>query len=584
MFAESGRKYLSGQAFLAVAAVIIAIAYAPMLTVFFQQRWNRPETQFFPFVLAAFVALIWVRWKEAPVVTTKEKWPMVATALAIFALVTLLLAIAIYNPWLAAFSWIVLMAAVLTAVGRHRNVRYLWGIWALLLLILPLPLDFDQQLIARLQILSSQLSSNLLDVVGIHHLMEGNTLALSKKHLFVDEACSGIVSLMSIVACGVIYGVWMNRPPLHIVLLAVAGIIWAVVMNVYRISIIAMALELFDIDWSSGMSHEVLSLGLFLVTTLGMFVTDKLLVELLEPIRRRWELLGADAMERAGRLVKWWDALTEAGSPQKSAPASKEVKPAQVPAATAARWTLRPAMILTGFAMLAIGQFGLIAYANLSPIAAVNNVVRAEALTRESMPAEIGTLQCDNFRSERRDRDDIFGEFSRIYEYHDNQHFPYVLSCDFPFTQGWHELTICYRGAGWEVKDRDTTNLPSDRLGEDWTSVEAVLERSDGTHGFVTWSIFDANGEPVSPPVGRIRDQIWRLFTRRNPLVPSAQMFQIQVFTQSGSKITDEQKDAARELLIKTRAQFRNYISSGNSNVDQVTVDPKPAQTTHSMN
>jgi hypothetical protein len=80
---------------------------------------------------------------------------LLPAALAGLAWAALLLAAAMYNPWLAAFSFNVLMAAVAVVVARRRSVLYLWGLWAMLWIMLPLPLGLDQELISSLQLLSS---------------------------------------------------------------------------------------------------------------------------------------------------------------------------------------------------------------------------------------------------------------------------------------------------------------------------------------------------------------------------------------------------------------------------------------------
>ena len=164
------------------------------------------------------------------------------------AFLILLFALAIRSPWCAMVSLIVLMASTFLRISGVRKVVNLWGIWLLLWLMVPAPFNLDQKLITKLQIVSSRLSSFVLDAIGIQHLMEGNTLWLPAKQLFVDEACSGIISMLSIVACAVIYAVFKNRSPLHLVLLALASIAWATLLNVLRISTIAYALDAWGID------------------------------------------------------------------------------------------------------------------------------------------------------------------------------------------------------------------------------------------------------------------------------------------------------------------------------------------------
>jgi hypothetical protein len=111
------------------------------------------------------------------------------------------------------------------------------------------------------------------------------------------------------------------------------------------------------------------------------------------------------------------------------------------------------------------------------------------------------------------------------------------------------------------VVNRRTVTAPSEGDAEPWTIVEAELAKPDGTSGLVAWTMFDENGEPVSPPAGALRDQVWRLLVRRSPLVPTRQMFQVQVFIQSVGKIGDEQREAARKMLLEAREDLRRKIA-----------------------
>ena len=44
---------------LAASIAVVALAYGPLLVAFFQNQWQHPQYQFFPFVLAAFGWLLW---------------------------------------------------------------------------------------------------------------------------------------------------------------------------------------------------------------------------------------------------------------------------------------------------------------------------------------------------------------------------------------------------------------------------------------------------------------------------------------------------------------------------------------------
>ena len=264
----------------------LLLGLTPLLIVHVRQMWSQSHYQYFPFVLAAVAWFLWSRWKEgAGTVGPRAGAAWGAeVAVAAVSLGALGLGVLLYNPWLSACSAILSVAVGFLMLSRLRRIRGLWGIWCLLWLCVPLPLGFGSGLTASLQLTSSRLSSELLDLIGVNHLMSGNVLQLPGQQLFVDEACSGIVSVLAVVACAAMFAVWARRPLLHALLLIVSGIGWAVVMNVVRICTIAFALDRFEIDLSHGTPHEVLGLVVFCLTFLAVVSTDQLLTFVLEPV------------------------------------------------------------------------------------------------------------------------------------------------------------------------------------------------------------------------------------------------------------------------------------------------------------
>ena len=73
-------------------------------------------------------------------------------------------------------------------------------VWLVMWLIVPPPFRWDFRLIVWLQSSTSRMASMLLDVVGVQHLMEGNVLVLPGHRMLVDEACSGVNSVLVLLA------------------------------------------------------------------------------------------------------------------------------------------------------------------------------------------------------------------------------------------------------------------------------------------------------------------------------------------------------------------------------------------------
>jgi exosortase len=554
----------------AAALALAVAAYGPLLWMFFRQQWQKPHYQYFPFVIGAFVSLLAFRYaygtpREAP--STGGRW----IDGGILAAAIILLSASIYplhSPWGAAASLILLMAYLCRVISRNREVVYLWGIWALLWLLVPLPFSLDKNLIDYLQHKSSQLSSYVLDLIGVNHVMEGNTLSLPARQLFVDEACSGIVSILSVVACALIYGVYKNRAPAHLAALAAAGIGWATVINVVRISTIAYALERWGVDWSAGASHEILSLALFMVTFLALLSTDQLLAAGLAPIQSVWHEVHSQDLRFGRWLATAWDFVLGWGRPvlavaevaDGAAPAGSP--PAPGPLGHGRRFV--PALLVVGLAGPAVAQAALLGYAMRIAPENLEILPHALAFREDVLPASIDELKQVDFKPHERTADDLFGRYSKTFLYRDEAtDAPYLVSLDFPFAGGWHELTVCYIANGWNGVERYIRRPPKGAPGEDgaqpWEYVEADFEKPGGEHSAVFFAEFDQFGAPIRPQPGWL-DTGYSFIDVRNIHLSERHAFQVQVWVTRNGVVSAEDRETARNLLLDVRTRFRDRM------------------------
>ena len=559
--------------------MVMLFAYCPLLAIFFSQQWEKPHYQYFPFAIAAFVWLLWDRFKNGigkPIDAEQPNW--VDSTLPVVAGILLLFAIVANSPWCAVISLIVLLSVIFRQISRIRKVTNLWGIWILLWLIVPLPFGLDQQLTKALQRGSSRLSSYVLDWFGIRHLMEGNTLWLHSKPLFVDEACSGIISMLSIVACAVVFAVVKNRTPIHTVLLAALSIVWAAIMNVARISVIAVALEKWGIDWSAGASHEILSLVLFLLTFLALLSMDQVLLVCLAPVVKGRSDQQPREMHMGKRIAQAWDAVVDFGNPLRGSNAGGS--PSSVIAGPPADFTPHvPWYALLLFVPAALIQTVLAGYAwnVVGPFRVVEQ--RAEAMTAGDMPATLCGLSKIDFEPLERNSGSPDGAHSRIYKYRSEDGTTYTISLDFPFIQNWHELTICYRGSGWDLVERRPRPYIDQQTAESWGYVEADFTKPDGDAGALWFVEFDQFGTPFDG------ERDWKLesissWQMRQEYLQPHRIYQAQVWFTAPHDVTDAQRKTGLELLLAARSIFRSHITgSAAHGASLLQAGDRPAET-----
>lgn len=113
-----------------------------------------------------------------------------------------------------------------------------------LLALVPWPYVVFYGLTARLQLLSSQLAAASLEATGVALVRDGNLLRLEGYQLAVVEACSGLRSLLSLLALAALLAALRRLRPGSTVLLLVAAVPLAVLVNALRL-------------WGSGIAAQL---------------------------------------------------------------------------------------------------------------------------------------------------------------------------------------------------------------------------------------------------------------------------------------------------------------------------------------
>src|SRR5712664_523432 len=187
-----------------VIAGLVAALYGPVLTQMVVQWWQDPDfSHGFVVPLFAGYVLYQRRYKlrQVPLEPNNLGFLVMLGAIA------LLLAGSLgAELFVARFSLLFLLGGILLFFAGWKMLRAVAFPLVFLVLMIPLPAIIYNQVTFPLQLLASRLSSNCLELVGIPVLREGNVLVLPSYSLEVVEACSGIRSLMSLIALAFAYG------------------------------------------------------------------------------------------------------------------------------------------------------------------------------------------------------------------------------------------------------------------------------------------------------------------------------------------------------------------------------------------
>jgi exosortase len=197
-----------------LAALLIAANY-PILRLLVWQWWNDEDMGhgFFVPLVAAF--LVWQRRDKLLALELKPAWGA-GLAVLFWGMLQSYIGMIAAELFLQRTSVLILLLGILLLTGGAPLVRALLYPLLLLPFMIPIPMVIYNRITFPLQLFASSVAEELLTLINIPVLRDGNVLHLASQDLSVAEACSGIRSLLSLSFLSLVYAyffeqrVWMR--------------------------------------------------------------------------------------------------------------------------------------------------------------------------------------------------------------------------------------------------------------------------------------------------------------------------------------------------------------------------------------
>jgi exosortase len=256
-------------------STLILIMYMSVLSSLARQWWNDPNYGhgFFVPVFAGYV--LWSgrdSWRGLPF-----KPNNLGLAIMLFAIGLRVLGSLGAELFISRLSLVILICGIVVFLAGSHMLRSIAFPIGYLLFMIPLPAIVYYQLTMPLQLWASRLGASGLVAVGIHTVREGNLLILPNCTLNVVEACSGIRSLLSLLAAVVAYEYFAEPSPWKRSVLAVASVPIAIATNGLRLVATGVLSYYYGPGVDSGFVHLVLGLGFFALAFLSILFIHKTL-------------------------------------------------------------------------------------------------------------------------------------------------------------------------------------------------------------------------------------------------------------------------------------------------------------------
>jgi exosortase len=230
------------------------------------------------------IFLIWDKRKVLQATPVRQSW--LGIPLVVFSIVVLILGVYGVELFTSRMSFIFLMTGLIWTFFGWAMVRALRFPLLVLVLAIPFPSIVFNQITFPLQLLASRIASDILPLLGVPTLHEGNVIELPVMKLEVAEACSGIRSLMSLFTLAVFYGYFLERTNRRRLLLALASIPIAVAANVARIVGTGLCVQYWDPEKALGFFHEFSGWVMFVISLACLYLVHRAM-QLISPVKAR---------------------------------------------------------------------------------------------------------------------------------------------------------------------------------------------------------------------------------------------------------------------------------------------------------
>ena len=499
--------------------LLALFGFAPLLTQFFFNLWQFDTYQFFPMALAGGGALFLRAANEVEQPLTPGNL-FISLFLIPLALLILACASVLWSPWMGALSFLLMILGVTWGLGGWHFLKAILPSWFVLLTVLPPPLKLDERFALLLQGWAVAGSSRILDFLIIPHERTGLVIEIPGMRLLVEEACSGINSILFMTFICVFYAMWMRRSVFFTVVLYIFTIGCVLAGNLVRIVSGAWAWYYYQIEILTGWKHEAIGLSLTAIYITLIILAEKILRNPTrdysasdhESSNARPSLLRSLHLGAAFKLltillvclglvqlVRGWDFHTQREG-------AKKVNTTDFDGA--ALFTLPPE--IDGWKL--VGE---------------PKPQSKTAAYEDGVHSHIWKLQKDGMQA--------------------------IVSLDYPFF-GYHDVTVCYRNSGWTVSESKL--LQASAENGLISNMQVLLAREGGLKAMLFYSTVDERGIWLEDSPDR------SAYNKEGQPLQEGNLFERLLSRLRLVPIANESYDMAVNFRIQTLAAARGGLST----------------------
>lgn len=259
-----------------IVSALVLLIYTPSL-MWMWERWFARDSYYSHGILIPFVTIYLIWQKRAVLSTIKPASSPWGLRLFFIGIAIHLLSALFRVYFTSGFSLIIVLYGLILHFYGGRIFKEVFFPVSFLFFMVPLPLVVITNLSFRLKLFAAQLSVMILNGAGLPCIQEGSAIIMRHSYVIVEDVCSGVRSLISLMALGSLFAYWVKTKFLKRVILFLSTIPIAVITNVMRIIFLAFVSEVWGTKVAAGPLHETSGFIVFLGAFCLLYVVQKII-------------------------------------------------------------------------------------------------------------------------------------------------------------------------------------------------------------------------------------------------------------------------------------------------------------------
>lgn len=253
----------------------VAVLYIPMIYGLFETIWQTEDQAHGPIILFLLAYLV---WRKRAVFRNRAQPSSVLGSLCLF------LGLLFYAEGVSQAIFILQLASIpfvcggvmLIKLGKQGFKSLAFPLFFSFFMI-PLPGILVDATTGPLKLYISEIATNLLYVLGYPIGRSGVAIVIGPYHLLVADACSGLHSMFSLTALGILFLYLVNyKNPLRNALIIASILPIAFAANVVRVIVLILITFYYGDSAGQGFAHGFAGVLLFFVSLVLLFSVDSL--------------------------------------------------------------------------------------------------------------------------------------------------------------------------------------------------------------------------------------------------------------------------------------------------------------------